>query len=122
MNTPNRRIAGAARIGKWPVLIEMQPEACNQATRQLWGPQGVNIHTARHNISAQSFFFFHLYFHSQKWHGIVNKRAPLDLDRALLMHLLSVRESSVHVCTGLSDIYSPECVWGGEGLGRNEKT
>lgn len=36
----NRVTAATVRTGNWPALIEMPPEACNQATGQLWGPWG----------------------------------------------------------------------------------
>lgn len=34
----NRLTAVTVRTGNWPALTEMPPEACNQATGQLWGP------------------------------------------------------------------------------------
>lgn len=62
----NRMTAATVRTGNWPALTEMPPEACNQATGQLWGPWGVHFQAARDYIFTLSFSFllFHSHFHS----------------------------------------------------------
>lgn len=91
----NRLTAATVRTGNWPARIEMPPEACNQATGQLWGSWGVYFQTTRDYMFTLSFsflvshshfhscmmgehFFSFLFFHSvfeiQKQHFDVNKR------------------------------------------------